>query len=173
LITSSSKTSIARLEDVRATKVERLDRGQQRLLVLVEPDHVLDIRMGELVVRHPGAERVDDADAAGSDRLEQQLADAGVEAVGVGAAVDDVDGVEVERVRLHQRDAERVGRPLVLVVGGLSSPSVSTTARGEASVTAAARSACQIISGSASSLRGWSEGGTSRCATSARRAAAA
>ena len=73
--------------------------------------------VGFLVVRHPGTERVDDPDAARAQRLEQQFADAGVEAVGVGAAVDHVDRVDVERIRLHQRDAECVGRPLVLVVG--------------------------------------------------------
>ena len=45
----------------------------------------------ELVVGDPGAEAVDDPEAARRERLAKQLADPGRAVGGVGAAVDDVD----------------------------------------------------------------------------------
>ena len=51
------------LEYLGPAEVEGLHRGQQRLLIQVEANHVLDIRVRQLVVGDPGAERVDDRDA--------------------------------------------------------------------------------------------------------------
>ena len=108
------------LEDLGPAEVEGLHRGQQRLLIQVEANHVLDVGVRQLVVGDPGAERVDDADAALAHQLEQQPADRRVEPVRVRAPVDDVDVVaRGELLRLEQRDAERLGGPLVLVVGGV------------------------------------------------------
>jgi hypothetical protein len=108
------------LEDLGPAEVEGLHRGQQRLLIQVEANHVLDVGVRQLVVGDAGAERVDDADAALAHQLEQQPADRRVDAVRVRAPVDDVDVVaHSQLLRLEQRDGERRGGPLVLVVGGV------------------------------------------------------
>jgi hypothetical protein len=85
------------LEHLRAAEVERLHGGQRRLLTDVEPNHVLDIGMRQLVVGHSCAEGVDHAECAGAERLEHQLAQWGVQPVGAGAVVDDIDSATVAR----------------------------------------------------------------------------
>ena len=93
----------ARLEDELVEHVERFfellrlcevvgrDGAQDGLLADVEADHLLDVGVGELVVGDAGAVLVDEPEHAGADGLDQQAAEVGVQAVGVGAPVDDVD----------------------------------------------------------------------------------
>ena len=127
-LTTSSARRRARARAPGLAEVEGRDRGQQRLLAEVEADHVLDVGVDELVVGDAGAERVDDAERARAQRLEQQLGRRSVSsAVLVGAPVDDVDGrrgrarTRSPRTRGRGRAERHVERraSCVLLVGGV------------------------------------------------------
>ena len=95
------------LELVGLREVVGRDGAQHRLLADVEADHVLDVGVGELVVGDARAVLVDQAERAALDGLDQQAADVGVEPVGVGAAVDDVDPARLAQAARRAATARR------------------------------------------------------------------
>ena len=138
------------VEGALDAEVDRGHRLHERLLAEVEADHVLDVGVDELVVGHAGPEGVDDADAAGGPRLEQQRRDRGQGAVVVAhpvlvrAAVDDVDAPPA--VAQHEAAAAPCSRSSRVTSGASRrratsacsqwaappGPSVSTTRHGSA-----------------------------------------